>query len=117
MLEYSEYKSLVDILEKGDMDETYKELIKKEDKVLDTVNAVVNHYKDKKYKQRMFLHISLQELYTLFFLEWPMMIRDLSNAKSMDDYIKAFLVNNRPLYIGIMCVLVGMFLFFVQNSS
>lgn len=117
MLEYSDYKSLVDILDKGDMDETYKELIKKEDKVLDTVNAVVNHYTDKKYKKNMFLHTSLNELYHLFFLEWPMMVRDVSKAKTMNDYLKAFLINNRPLYIGIMCVLMGVFLFFIQNSS
>jgi len=117
MLEYSEYESIVDILEKGDMDETYKTLIKKEDKVLDTVNAVVNHYKDKQYKKNMFMHSSLTELYNLFFLEWPLFARDLSKAQNLSEYLNAFLVNNRPLYIGIMCVLVGVFLFFIQNSS
>lgn len=117
MLDYSEYKSLVDILDKSELDETYKELINKEDKVLDTVNAVVNHYKDKKAERKMFLHMSLNEIYKMFFLEWPGLWMDLTRVKTTKDVADAFLKNNRVIYLGIVCVVVALILFFVDTSK
>ena len=46
MLEYSEYKSLMDILDRSNTENSYQDLMKKEEKVLDTVNNVIKHYKD-----------------------------------------------------------------------
>lgn len=116
MLEYSEYKSLMDVLDNSKLDDTYKQLMKKEEKVLDTVNAVVNHYKDKQYKKNMVMHMSLEELYKLFFLEWPMMLAELQKVDSIESFLKVVLKNNRPFYIGAACVLTAVFLFFVDSS-
>lgn len=117
MLDYSEYKSLIEILDQSDNTDAYKDLMKKEDKVLDTVNAVVNHYKEKQYKKKMFLNMSLAEVYNMLFLEWPLIMRDLSKAKTFNDYTGVVLKNNRPFFIGIVCLVVAVFLFFVHNSS
>lgn len=115
MLEYSEYKSLIEVLDKSE--DTYKDLMKKEDKVLDTVNAVVNHYKDKKHKQSAFLHMSLTEIYHMFFIEWPAFWIDIKKVQSMQDMIDIVMKNNRLIYIGIVCVIAAMILFFVETSS
>lgn len=117
MLEYSEYKSLVDILDKSELDETYKELMKKEDKVLDTVNAVVNHYKEKQYKKKQFINMSIYEIYNLFFVEWPLIMIDLHKVKKFEDIIPLILKGYRPIYIGILLVLISFILFFLDNSK
>ena len=117
MLEYSEYKSLVDILEKSELDESYKELMNKEDKVLDTINHVVNTYKDKKGKRKQFIHMSIYEIYNLFFLEWPEFMKDLTKVQSTEDVIDLLLKNNRVIYIGIVLVLISLILFFIDSSK
>lgn len=117
MLDYSEYKSLVDILDKSELDETYKKLMDKEDKVLDTVNAVVNHYKEKKIKKKQFIHMSLFEIYNLFFLEWPSFMMDIGKVQSFTDVGVIIMKNNRVIYIGILFVLISIFLFFIDNSK
>lgn len=117
MLDYSEYQSLVDVLDKSELDDTYKDLMKKEDKVLDTVNAVVNHYKDKKHARKMFLHMSLSEIYNMFFLEWPSFIMDLKKVKTAQDIMDVVMKNNRIIYIGVVCMVMAIILFFVDTSS
>lgn len=117
MLEYSEYKSLVDILEKSDNNNTYEELMKKETATLDTVNAVVNHYRDRRIEDKQFVHMSLYEIYNLFFLELPLVVRDIKAAKNMDDAIAALMKGNRPVYLGILLVAVSLLLFFVYSSK
>lgn len=117
MLDYSEYKALVDILDKSELDETYKELMKKEDKVLDTVNSVVNHYKERKQAKKQFINMSIYEIYNLFFLEWPLFIMDLYKVKKLDDFIVVVSKGNRLIYIGVMLVLISFILFFVENSK
>ena len=117
MLDYSEYKALVDILDKSELDETYKELMKKEDKVLDTVNSVVNHYQEKKTSKKQFINMSIYEIYNLFFLEWPLFIMDLYKVKTFDGFVKAVSKGNRLIYIGVLLVLISFILFFIENSK
>ena len=117
MLDYSEYKSLVDILEKSELDDSYKDLIQKEDKVLDTVNAVVNQIKDKKSNQKQFMHMSLYEIYNLLFLEIPLLIKEVSGAQTSADVLRTLFKGHRVIYIGIVLVILSVILFFVDNSK
>lgn len=117
MLEYSEYKSLVDILNQSDLDESYQTLMKKEEKVLDTVNAVVNYYKDKRTKEKQFVHMSLYEIYNLFFLEWPAFLNDVLHVKSMEDISRVIFKGHRVIYIGLLFVITSFILFFVISSK
>ena len=117
MLDYSEYKSIVEILGKSDLDNTYKDLIKKEEKVLDTVNTVVNYYKDRKAHHKQIIHMSLYEIYTLFFLEWPALLVDLYKVKTPSDVQKVLMKNNRPIYLGILMVMLSIIFFFVESSK
>lgn len=117
MLEYSEYKSIIDILDKSELDDSYKDLMKKEDKVLDTVNHVVNSYNDKKIKRKQFIHMSLYEIYNLFFLEWPSFMKDVTKATSLNDVFKLMIKNNRIIYLGCILVFVSFILFFIDSSK
>lgn len=117
MLDYSEYTSLVDVLEKTELDDSYKELMKKETKVLDTINNVIEQKKTTINRRGEFLHMSLTEIYTLMFLELPQLFKELNTVSSLDDVMKAIFKGHRIIYIGIFMVLGGVFLFFLDNTS
>ena len=117
MLDYSEYKALVDILDKSEVDDTYKELMKKEDKVLDTVNAVVNHYREKRSDKKQFINMSIYEMYNLLFLEIPLMMMEMYKVKDINDIIEVLTKNSRLVYIGIILVILSIFLFFIENKK
>lgn len=122
MLEYSEYKSLMDILDKSTSSEnelyndTYNELMKKEGHVLDTVNTVVNYNREKTIKENQFLHMSLYEIYTFFFLEMPQMAKELEKATTIEEVLHILFRGHRVIYIGLILVLFSIFLFFINNS-
>lgn len=117
MLDYSEYKSLVEVLEKSELDDTYKDLMKKEDKVLDTVNNVVNHYKDERYKEKSFVHMSLNEIYKVLFIEYHEFVKDITNIKDVNSLTFIVLKGSRPIYIGIVLILIAFLLFFISTSK
>jgi len=117
MLDYSEYSSLVDVLEKTNLDDSYQQLMKKETKVLDTINNVIEQKKTTITHRREFLHMSLTEIYTLMFLEIPEFVKELNMVSSLDDVMKAIFKGHRVIYIGIFMVLAGVFLFFIDNTT
>lgn len=117
MLDYSEYQSLLDILDKSELDNTYTDLIKKEESVLDTINAVVNNIQDKSYEKKQFIHISLYELYTFLFLEIPRIGIELGTATSFKDLMIIIFKGYRIIYIGMLLVMISFFLFFYNNSK
>ena len=85
ILDYSDYISIVDTLEKSDIDDVYVDLMKKEDRVLDTVNNLVRYEEKKQRRNKNFLQMSIHELYTLLFLEIPQISKELERAKRFED--------------------------------
>lgn len=117
MLEYSEYKSLVDILQKSDVSNMYSKLMSKEKQVLDTVNHVVKHVRDQKATNRQFIHHSLYEIFMMFFTELPIMLREIVNASNYFDVYAVFTKNHRLMLIGILFICISIFLFFIDISK
>jgi hypothetical protein len=115
MLQYSEYKSLVDILEKSnDYDGTYQELMGKEEKVLDTVNKVIQVYKDddiRKLKYKNFLDYSIHEAIFKFFNVWIEMFNEIVARENILDVIQK---EDRLTYIGMMLILLSFCFYFTS---
>ena len=113
MLQYSEYKSLVNLLEKSnDYDGTYQELMGKEEKVLDTVNKVIQVYKDddiRKLKYKNFLDYSIHEAIFKFFFVWIDMFRELVAQENIFNVIQK---EDRLTYIGMMLILLSFCFYF-----
>ena len=116
MLEYSEYKAIMDVVETSDVDNVYPDLMNKEHQVLDTVNNVVNYYRNTKQEEKQFLHKSLHEIYNLMFLEVPLIMSELLKAKSIDDVTHTLTKNDRLIYLGVMLVVLSIILFFINSS-
>lgn len=117
MLEYSEYKSLVDILEKSDVSNAYEDLMKKEDNVLRTVNHVVKHIYDERAQNRQFVHHSLYEIFMMFFTDLPMMFLELMEVKNYADVIKSLTKGHRLMLIALLFICISIFLFFIDISK
>lgn len=117
MLEYSEYKSLVDILNQSDVSNTYSDLMAKEEKVLDTVNHVVKNIRDDKEKHQQFIHLSLYEVFMLFFTEMPKIIQEVLHMKQYQQLSSIFTKNHRLMLIGILFICISIFFFFIDISK
>lgn len=116
---YSEYSSLVDILENSEnpSENTYGSLMEKEKNVLATVNHVVNSIKDKDIQSRQFVDLSVSDIAQNFFLEWPKMIKDLLESKSKSELYQTLTKQHRTIYWGVLFITIGLFLFFIDSTS
>ena len=115
MLEYSEYKELVDILEKSaDYGGTYQELMSKEEKVLDTINKVIKVYKDddiRKIKYKSFLDYSIHEAAFKFFNVWIDMFNEIV---AQENILQVLQKEDRLIYIGLMMMVLSVCIYFTS---
>ena len=117
MIEYSEYKSLVDVIEKSQNHEnTYEEVMKKEEKVLDTMNRVIKYYRDVDIKEQQFVNMPISKVVYRFFNVWIEMFNELMDANNTKrvDFLSVFTKDDRLVYIGVFLVLLSVFLFYVE---
>jgi hypothetical protein len=110
-IQYSEYQSVVELLNKTDQDTVYQDLMQKEVKTLDTINKVIKFYKDNDYKSKQFIHLSFWEVIIRFGDVWSEMYADLSDPKKINYNV--LFKGDRPIYIGISLVLLGFMLLFI----
>jgi hypothetical protein len=115
-LDFSNYESLLEVLQKSDPDNTYKDLMAKEDKVLGSINAIVNEHKARRSNESQFLHMSLYQIYNVFFLEIRAIMKELPKAKDLKEYVNIVMKGDRIIYIGVFFVILSVLLFFVDSS-
>jgi hypothetical protein len=114
-----EYAKLVELLNKSDNHEIYEELMKKEEKVLDTVNRVVNFSNEKEVKSHEFTSMSIDQIVHKFYWNMNKIFSDISSKKvsTIQDVGDILLKDDRKIYLGILLVLICIFLFFVLISK
>jgi hypothetical protein len=117
-IQYSEYQSVVDLLNKSDQDSVYQDLMKKEDKTLDTINKVIKYYKDNDYKNKQFINMNFWEVILRFGDIWTEIYNDISNTKKYDvSLLSIFLKEDRPIYIGVVLIVISIFIMFIILSD
>jgi hypothetical protein len=114
MLEYSDYKSLVNTLEQSNQDNTYEDVMKKEVKTLDTMNKVINYYRDSDAKEFEFINNTISQVVYKFFNIWIDMFNDIMNNK---NFIETISKDDHLVYIGITCIFISIFLYYVEISK
>lgn len=117
MLEYSDYKDVIEILSRTDNDNTYQDLLKKEDKVLDTINAVVKTYKDRNIVDKQFINRPIAENISRFWMDMNLMAKELFNIGDISQIITVLQKGERIIYIGLICMMFALILFFVDISK
>lgn len=117
MLEYAEYKDVVDIIQRSNHDMTYQDLMQKETKVLDTINAVVKQYRDQNIKDIEFINRGITENISRFWLDMNLMLKELVDISSVTDVAKVLKKGERIIYFGLICMSIAAILFFVEISN
>jgi hypothetical protein len=114
-IEYSEYKSLIDILESttNDNSSAYEDLMSKEKNVLSTINHVVKHINDKDINSQEFISTSIQDIFYRLFIILPDIANDLIRTKNISEIIQSLTKDDRIIYIGVIMILISIFMFFI----
>jgi hypothetical protein len=116
-IEYSEYKEVLDVLKRDDVESSYQDLMKHETKTLDTINNVVKYYKDAKLADSQLINQSLHSIFMRFFEVWNQILEDMFKVKTPNDAIHVFLKSDRIIFIGIALIIIALFLIFTQSSK
>lgn len=112
-----DYQALLLLLKKSEPKDVYEELMKKEEKVLDTVNRVVNYSNEKELKESEFLNKTVAQHVSGLFWAMKGIMSELYRMKTIQDVKSTLTKDDRMIYIGIMLLCIAFFLFFVINSS
>lgn len=113
---YSEYKEILDIAGRANVENSYQDLMKKEDKVLDTVNNVVKYYRDEDIKNGEFVNQGISTVITRYFDVWKEILDDFTDTKNK-SFVNIISQDDRPIYIGLTLIIVALFLFFIESST
>lgn len=117
-IEYSEYKSLLNLIESENQDNTYEELMKKEKNTLDTVNKVIKYYQDNDIMKKNFSNMTFYEIVLRTSEVWTDIFNDIVTWKSTKkNAMEVFYKEDRMIYIGIFLIFVSLFLFFIVISD
>ena len=111
-----EYAKLVKLLNGSDMSSAYTDLMQKEERVLDTINRVVNYSNEKQVKATEFMNMSLDGVLHAFFWNMRLLFGEILAAKNAQQLLKSLTKEDRAIYIGMLLVFVALFLFFVFVS-
>ena len=116
-IEYGEYKEVLDIAERENVENSYQDLMTKEKDVLDTVNNVVKYYRDKDITDGEFINLSLSAVAERIVGAWYDIINDIASAKSFNDVLNTLTKKDHPIYLGITMLFIALFLILVESSS
>lgn len=113
MLDYSEYKSFVETLEQSNHENTYEEVMRKEEKVLDTMNRVIRYHRDIDLKDKQFMNLPVAVAVQRFFMVLNDIFSELVNGK-YDSLSGVFTKGDRLIYIGALLILLSIFIYYVE---
>lgn len=110
-IQYSEYKSIENLLNQSNQDNVYEELMKKEKDTLQTVNKVIKYYTDNKVNKDNLIHMSVIEIINKFTSVMYEVGYDMMKIKKFDELAGIFIKDGqRIIYIGILLIVISIFL-------
>lgn len=116
-IEYSQYKEVLDVLKRDDVENSYQDIMKHETKALDTVNNVVKYYRDAELADSQLINQSIHSIFMRFFEVWNQILEDIMKVKTPTDFINVFFKSDRIIFIGIALILIAIFLILTQSSK
>lgn len=109
-------RDLLDIVyrrnETSQKSDVYQELMSKEERVLNSVDRVVNATQKLELEKQMFVHMSLSQVWHRTMQLVPAIIHDLTTLKRVTDVGRIFLHEDRKIYVGLIVVGIALIAFF-----
>lgn len=107
------YHDLLQLLKSDEASrkDIYSELMQKEDNVLHTISRVSSQERIKNLYESTFSHLSIKEILARFAFTWQNIFNELVVERMFDHIIDIFFEGDRKIYVGMMVVFIGMFLF------
>jgi hypothetical protein len=116
-IEYADYNELIEILNRSNHETSYQDLMQKEKNTLDTVNAVVKHYRDKNIQEKEFINRPVLENISRFWLDMNLLVKELMDLTHPRDIVPLLTKGERIIYFGFICISLAIILFFVEISK
>ncbi len=109
---YQSYSNILSLLQEDALSrkDVYTELMKKEKKVLDTVNRVVNQDNENTKESLLFINLSISDLIARFAYNWQNIFQELIIDKKFADLPLILFDKERKFYVGIMLLIVAFIL-------
>jgi tetrahydromethanopterin S-methyltransferase subunit A len=115
-----EYSKLLKLLNSktDDPSTVYEELIKKEDRVLDVVNRVVNYSNEKQVKSEEFMNLSLNHIVARLFTVIKAIMSEIMLVRNFNQFMDVVTKeDDRKIYVGLFFIILAVFIFFIVISS
>jgi hypothetical protein len=97
--------------------DVYQRLMAREQRVLDTVDRVVNDAEHRSRRQSTFLHLSLHQVGMRTMAAARELLDDLAAVRSPRDAYVALTHPERALYLGVLIILLAMCAAFVEATT
>jgi hypothetical protein len=116
-IDYGEYKAILAVAERRNVEDAYQDLMQKEDEVLHTVNEVVRYHRDTDIKGGEFVQQDISSIIHRFLEVWREIIENITSARSWNDVVSAVGNGDHPIYLGMTLIVIALFLFLIESSK
>jgi hypothetical protein len=109
--------SRLDLGSNDDRGDAYQRLLNKEERVLRTVDRIVNKTRENIVEEQALLHMSLTDIAIRCLRTLQIVIDELLHMRSPYDIVRILWDGDRKIFLGILLVLLSFLIFFVSASS
>ena len=112
--EFMKFDEFTKLLKSAKPEHLYEELVQKEDKLLQTMNRVVDYSNKKDMQSKEFLNTPVKDVARGFMSSMLGLFEDLVKMKTIDQLIPAMMQADRIIYSGILIIVFSVILFFLD---
>jgi hypothetical protein len=112
--EFMEYNDFNKLLQSSKPQHLYEELINKEDRLLQTLNRVVDYSNKKELESKEFLHTPVKDVGKGFMSSMLELFEGLFKVKTTEQLMALFIDADRIIYFGILIIMISVIMFFLD---
>lgn len=116
-IEYAQYKEVLGVVNRTNVEDSYQDLMAKESEVLETVNNVVKYYRDNDIHGSEFVHHDISRILNRLPEVWKETIDGLVKVSSYKDFMDLVTAKDHMIYLGLSLIILALFLFFIESSK
>lgn len=111
------YAAILKDLYSGDAEDAYLRLMRREDKVLETISHVATAERQKQVSDLSFGTASIPQLVDRASRSLGSMLTDIAKADDAGGVLRAFDAPDRRVFVGVLLIAAAMFLLFIQAGQ